>query len=277
MTGADSYYFDVNWEVCARSGEKFFFFKDRLRSAVRIINNHYYLAGPDLKSRPEFSEPDEGWRGLIHGGASPGNMAQEQIWRLPGEPLAVFVNFGKKMSSKFHLYELWEDSGLEITQSAWTCLEPVMYNHACRTILELITGSEERSDLFFGTGRLCVKRKTPEPETVFNSVAAFQGRLNYSGHANIYFESSRPDEKSAIIGGGMQARNVSLLADASGVAPLSLEPLFAPEGKPGAFFPGFERDGAARSSDEPAGKKFFARVRQDDRNSLSGLLWIMEG
>jgi hypothetical protein len=277
MGTADSYYFDVNWEVCARCGEKFLFFKDRIRSAVRIIDQYYYLAGPDLKSRPEFSEPDEGWRELIHYNFTSGNDGanRDKEWRLPGEPRAVFANFGKRMNTKFHLYELWEDSGLVIKESGWSCLEPVMYNHACRTLLDLVAGPDEKPDLFFGTGRLCVKRKTPEPETVLNSIASFTGRLNCSGHVNIYFESNRPDEKSTVIKTGTHSRDVSILAD-SGLSPLCIEPLYIQQEKqPGAFLSAFEGDKRARISDETQVKKFFTRFRQEDRNSLSSFLWIM--
>lgn len=271
MGNADSYYFDVNWEVCARRGGNLLFFKDRLRSAVRIIDKYYYLAGPDLKSRPEFSEPDEGWRQLVHNGAGPGS---EFGWRLPGEPRAVFANFGRKMNAKFHLYELWEDSGLVIRESGLSCLEPVMFNHACRAILDLVAGPGEKSDLFFGTGRLCVKCKRPEPETVLNSVASFTGMPTYSGHVNIYFETSRPEEKGAVIPAGAPSGVLSFLAG-PGLAPLSCEPLIPYAKRPAALLPvSAEGKMAGEPGELPAGK-FLARISQEEGNALSSFLWIM--
>ena len=273
MGTADSYYFDVNWEVCARSGENYLFFKDRLRSAVRVIDKYYYLAGPDLRSRPEFSEPDEGWRELIHNGTG---VSKDQGWRLPGEPRAVFANFGRRMNTKFHLHELWEDSGLVIKETGWHCLEPVMYNHACWTILDLVAGPEEKPDLFFGTGRLCVKRKSPEPETVLNSIASFTGKLNCSGDVNIYFESNRPDEKSTVVKAGAHSRDISLSTD-SGLAHLSFEPLVIQQEKqPGVFVSALEGDKRPATADEKPVKRFFTRIRRDDRNSLSSFLWLIE-
>jgi len=271
---ANSYYFDVNWEVCARSGERFLFFRDRLRSAVRIIDRHYYLAGPDLKSRPEFSEPGECWRKLIHDRAG---LNREEGWEIPGEPRAVFANFGRKMNTKFHLYELWEDSGLVIKESGWSCLEPVMYNHSCRTFLDLIYGPAldqwtEKPDLFFGTGRLCVKRKNPEPETVLNSVASFKGRLNYSGHVNIYFETNRPGESSAVIRAGAHSGEFAMIAAASGISPLSLGPFFV--NNSAVFLSAAEGESTGRPADETSAK-FFTSIRQDEGNSLSSFLWIM--
>jgi hypothetical protein len=273
MGEADNYYFDVNWEVCTRCGENLLFFKDRLRSAVRVIDKYYYLAGPDLKSRPEFSEPDEGWRRLIYNGAG---LSREFGWRLPGEPRAVFANFGRKMNAKFHLYELWEDSGLVIKESGWSCLEPVMFSHACRAILDLVAGPGEKTDLFFGTGRLCVKRKMPEPETVLNSVASFTGRLNYSGYVNIYFESKRPEEKGAVVPAGAPSRVFSFPAE-PGAAPLSCGPLLIRYAKrPAALFPALAGSEKAGISGEPV-NKFFARIRLEEGSSLSSFLWLMDG
>lgn len=278
MEKSDSYYFAINWEVCARSGEKILLFRDRLRSAVRIIDKYYYLAGPDLRSRPEFTEPDESRRELLYDIFPSGEnrAGLDQGWKLPGEPRAVFANFGRKMNSRFHLYELWEDSGLVIKESGWTCLEPVMYNHACQAILDLIAGFDNKPDLFFGTGRLCVKRKMPDPETVLNSIASFNGKLNYSGHVNIYFESNTPDEKSAVIPAGVLSTELPLDAASPGVSPLAFGPVAAGRGKTaGAFLSAEKGDKSAPATDDAAVTRFFTRIRRDDRNHLSSFLWIM--
>lgn len=282
---ADNYYFDVNWEVCARSGESFLIYRGRIRSALRVIDRYYYLAGPDLKSRPEFAEPDDEWRGLVDvmfaadknsTGPDPG---RETGWRIPGEPQAVFANFGRRMNSKFHLYELWEDSGLVITNNGRACLEPVMYSHASRAIIDLVAGPGNSPDFFFGTGRLCVKRKTPEPETVLNSVASFEGRTNYSGHVNIYFEAKRPsadtrDGEGAVLRAGALPGGFAVLA-AAGVSPLSPGPAAIGSKGPAVVLSiaGMEDPGSA-----PALRRsvnFFTRTKQCEGNSLSSILWIL--
>lgn len=283
----DSFYFDVNWEVCTRSGSGAVLIRNRFRSAVRLVGRYYYIAGPDLKSGPEFARIEESWPDLVRHRAPLG----AGDWRLPGEPRAVFANFGKKINSKFHLYELWQDSGLEIENSGWDFFEPVMFNHACSLMLEFVAGphrsSRPAAEPFFGTGRLCVKKKAPEPEIILSSTASFTGKKNTAGKTSIYFEATRmPAVRSAVLHRyreiipakrpGAPSLALAGIAD-EGLSPPTLQ---SPETLTMLLESGYSPvSGADKEPHEPARKhpvtRFVTGIMHEKGKALSSFLWIL--
>lgn len=283
--GSNCFYFDVNWEICTRSAEGFIFITNRLRSALRIVSRYFYLAGPDLNARPDFSPSDAGrWERLKD--SSRNVSSSGRGWKIPGEPQTVFANFGKKLNHKFHLYELWEDSGIIMSNSERDYLEPIMYSHACSGILEAINaatgkaleGGAVENEPFFGTARLCVKTIVPRPATVHDSLASIVGKVN-GDFTGLYFETGKSLAHARAI---IKARHSTLQYAAAGSGSFNV---IDASGGPAVMLPDESfnlkrRDLSALGYCSLTGqnwlqeRRFFTRMGHEGGN-LHGLLWVM--
>jgi len=197
MTETSHCLFEVSWEVCNKVGGIYTVIRSKIPEATRIFGEDYFLLGPDLKTNLDFEETDEEcWNRIREGVAIKEIHCRFGRWRVPGEPKAILVGFGKKYDKDQLLYRLWEDYGVDSIAGGWDYMEPVMFSYACGEVIEtvhnfLVRPRGMRSVAQFhewmtGAGLLGLKKRVPEIGTVFTTHATMLGRALAGSGMDIY-------------------------------------------------------------------------------------------
>ncbi|MDD5713013.1 MAG: hypothetical protein PHY31_09710, partial [Smithellaceae bacterium] len=182
IKGQKGYLFEVSWEVCNKVGGIYTVITSKVREAMRSFGDNYFLLGPDLKSNIDFEETDEEvWEKIREGTAIKDIPCRFGRWKIPGEPRAILVNFGKKYNKDQLLFRLWEDYGVDSIAGGWDYVEPVMFSSACGEVIEtaynLIVRPQgapavaQFHEWMCGGGLLYLKKALPEIGTVFTTHA----------------------------------------------------------------------------------------------------------
>jgi phosphorylase/glycogen(starch) synthase len=197
MTETSHCLFEVSWEVCNKVGGIYTVIRSKLPEATRIFGEDYFLLGPDLKTNLDFEETDEEcWNRIREGVAIKEIPCRFGRWKVPGEPKAILVGFGKKYDKDQLLYRIWEDYGVDSIAGGWDYMEPVMFSYACSEVIEtvhnlLVRPRGMRSVAQFhewmtGAGLLGLKKRVPEIGTVFTTHATMLGRALAGSGMDIY-------------------------------------------------------------------------------------------
>ncbi|OPY14907.1 MAG: hypothetical protein A4E70_00475 [Syntrophus sp. PtaU1.Bin005] len=189
------YFFEVVWKVaCFRKGA-WKTGKCTLRSAVREFSDSLLLFGPDLvEVENPYVRPDLGeiisWseENVLSSRSSSGYCS------LPLEPRIMLASHGRRIQERQTLYELWEDSGLQSLSANLFFIEPLIFCHAFKTLI-----NHTREDCFCGPPNdsreydyltaevhLCVKKKSPKIETVLSSDARIAGKRGLTFGMDLY-------------------------------------------------------------------------------------------
>ncbi len=203
----DLYFFEVIWEVaCLRDGQ-WETGKHIVRSAVRIFSDSLYRFGPDLlEVEDSYVCPD--LEELV-GGAKRNERSDRPeagTRRIPGIPRVTVASHGRRISPKQTLYELWEDSGLQVLAADLFFIEPLILCHAFNALLTALPGKDCpeaeavpcRFDALAARAQLCVKKKTQRIETVLTSEAGITGRKSRTFGMTLYGtiqHASAPEQK----------------------------------------------------------------------------------
>lgn len=181
---ADLYFFEVVWEVACLRKNEWKTGKCILRSAVRAVSDSLYRFGPDMVEVEDpyvCPDPDGLIRAEGLGGGS--SFSGTGYRKFPGEPRIMVASHGQRIGPKQVLYELWEDSGLQLLSAEMFFIEPLIFCHAFKGLLnhvqdEIFSGAVTDIggiSLLAARARLCVKRKTERIETVLTSDARITG------------------------------------------------------------------------------------------------------
>ena len=205
----EEFLFEVSWEVCNKVGGINTVLRTKAQEAVRNYGDNYILLGPDLKTNPEFEETDEEcWSRIREGIAIKEIPCRFGRWKIPGNPKVILVGTGKKFNQDQILFELWEYYGVDSISGGWDYIEPVMFSHACGTVIETVFNLIVRSrgkavaqfhEWMCGAGLLCVKKRVPEIGTVFTTHATILGRTLAGSGIDIYasMEHISPQREAA--------------------------------------------------------------------------------
>ena len=193
------YLFEVSWEICNQLGEVYTAIHSKIPSAARAFGDHYILLGPDLKNNLEFEETDEDfWSAIRENTAIKDLPCRFGRWKIPGEPKAILVSFGKKYDKDQLLFRIWEDYGVDSISGGWDYVERVMFGYACGEVIGTIHNLKVKPrglksvaqfhDAVSGAGLLCVKKMVPEVGTVLTLHSTVLGRTLASSGMDIYSE-----------------------------------------------------------------------------------------
>jgi len=191
------YLFEVSWEICNKVGGIYTVVTSKLREAMRIYGERYFLLGPDLKTNPDFEETDEEcWIKIREATAIKDIPCRFGRWKIPGEPKVILVSFGKKYDKDQLLFRIWEDYGVDSIAGGWDYVEPVMFSYACGEVIETIYNILIRPDgesavaqfheWMCGAGLLFLKKRVPEIGTVFTTHATILGRTLAGSGVDVY-------------------------------------------------------------------------------------------
>lgn len=109
------YIFETSWEVCNRVGGIYAVLSTRAASMQRIAKDKVIFFGPDLEHifgaepSPYFTESDSLLKEWKTKAAAEGLKVRVGRWNVPGEPIAVLVDFRDYFQQKDQIYaHVWE-------------------------------------------------------------------------------------------------------------------------------------------------------------------------
>ncbi|MCL5807832.1 MAG: DUF3417 domain-containing protein, partial [Deltaproteobacteria bacterium] len=189
--------FEVSWEVCNKVGGIYTVITSKLPEATKIYGEDYFVLGPDLKTNIEFEETDEEcWNRIREGIAIKEIPCRFGRWKVPGDPKAILVSFGKKYNKEQLLFRIWEDFGVDSIAGGWDYVEPVMFSYAASEVIETIynlcvkprgiKAVAQFHEWMTGAGLLGLKKRVPEIGTVFTTHATILGRTLAGSGMDIY-------------------------------------------------------------------------------------------
>ena len=198
------YIFESSWEVCNKVGGIYTVLSSRAKTLQEAFPDRIIFIGPDFWKKNESPyfcedkallaewqwEAKEGNR--EHG--LPGLKVRVGRWTVPGEPIAILVDFTPYFEQKNEIYGwLWENYGVDSLHAYGDYDEASMFSYAAGLVVESLfsflkmrNGENEKmrgfhavyhaNEWMCGLGALYINSKVPEIATIFTTHATSIGR-----------------------------------------------------------------------------------------------------
>ncbi len=196
------YLFEVSWEVCNKIGGIHTVIGTKARQLSRALNDSYFCIGPDVwketHSNPEFIEDKLLYRSWRKQAQKDGLHFRVGRWNVPGEPIAILVDFTPLFSEKDNIFaRFWEKFGLNSLSGQWDYTEPAMFGYAAGQVIESFydyhlsardTLLAQFHEWMTGSGVLYLKENVPQAGTIFTTHATALGRSLAENGLPLYAE-----------------------------------------------------------------------------------------
>ena len=194
------YIFESSWEVCNKVGGIYTVLSTRAKTLQARLHDRIIFIGPDCwgnRRCPYFSEDTElfcEWRAeaALHEGL---NMKVGR-WNVPGEPVAVLVDFSSYFAKKNDIYtRLWEDFGVDSLHAYGDYDEASMFSYAAALVVESFykyyLGENFKvvyhgNEWMTGLGLLYIRKHVPAIATMFTTHATSIGRSIAGNNKPLY-------------------------------------------------------------------------------------------
>ena len=188
------YIFESSWEVCNKVGGIYTVLSTRAKTLQDAMKDHIIFIGPDCWKEnecPYFREEKSlfaEWQWEVR---EQGLAVKVGRWTVPGEPIAILVDFTPYFEKKNEIYGwLWEHYGVDSLHAYGDYDEASMFSYAAALVVEsLYTFNVERgtfdhntkviyhaNEWMCGLGALYINNKLPQIGTVFTTHATSIGR-----------------------------------------------------------------------------------------------------
>ena len=189
------YIFESSWEVCNKVGGIYTVLSSRAKTLQDEMKDHIIFIGPDCwkeKESPYFKEDSALFAKWQWEAKEQGLKVRVGRWTVPGEPIAVLVDFTPYFEQKDKIYGwLWENYGVDSLHAYGDYDEASMFSYAAALVTEsfynscLLPLNSQHSPLnviyhanewMCGLGALYINNKLPQIGTVFTTHATSIGR-----------------------------------------------------------------------------------------------------
>jgi len=184
------FYFEVSWEVCNMVGGIYTVVSTKALTMKESLNDKHILIGPDLwrgsGENPEFREDRNLYAAWKTKAAAEGLRIRIGRWKIPGEPVAVILDFTTFMEQKDKIFSrLWESFKLDSMSGQWDYIEPALFGYAAGKVIESFARHNlsmrtrvvaQFHEWMTGGGLLYLKDEAPQIATVFTTHATVIGR-----------------------------------------------------------------------------------------------------
>ena len=183
------YIFESSWEVCNKVGGIYTVLSTRAKTLQDRMKDRIIFIGPDCwkeKECPYFKEDKAlmaEWQWVAK---EQGLKVRVGRWTIPGEPVAVLVNFEPYFEKKNDIYGwLWEQYGVDSLHAYGDYDEASMFSYAAALVVESIYNHSldesqkvvyHANEWMCGLGALYINNKLPQIGTVFTTHATSIGR-----------------------------------------------------------------------------------------------------
>ena len=191
------YIFESSWEVCNKVGGIYTVLSTRAKTLQEKFHDHVIFIGPDFWKKDE-ADTAEGKTLCPYFREDKSLLAQWQEeakeqrllvrvgrWTIPGEPIAVLVDFKPFFEQKNDIYTwAWENYGVDSLHAYGDYDEASMFSWAAGKVVEsLYSGLDSplkavyhANEWMTGLGALYIKNVLPQVGTIFTTHATSIGR-----------------------------------------------------------------------------------------------------
>ena len=183
------YIFESSWEVCNKVGGIYTVLSSRAKTLQDEMKDRIVFIGPDCwkeKESPYFKEDSALFADWQWAAKEQGLKLKVGRWTVPGEPIAVLVDFTPYFEQKDEIYGwLWENYGVDSLHAYGDYDEASMFSYAAALVTESFynhyLNSQQRvvyhaNEWMCGLGALYLNNKLPQVGTVFTTHATSIGR-----------------------------------------------------------------------------------------------------
>ena len=194
------YIFESSWEVCNKVGGIYTVLSSRAKTLQDEMKDRIIFIGPDFwkeKESPYFREDKSlfaHWQWLAKEGKDgehglPALNVRVGRWTVPGEPIAILVDFQPFFAQKNDIYcWLWEHYGVDSLHAYGDYDEASMFSYAAALVVESFYYAQlepqnaklnivyHANEWMCGLGALYLNKKLPQIATVFTTHATSIGR-----------------------------------------------------------------------------------------------------
>ena len=188
------YIFESSWEVCNKVGGIYTVLSSRAKTLQDRMRDRIIFIGPDCwkeKESPYFKEDKAllaEWQWVAK---EQGLKVRVGRWTIPGEPVAVLVDFNPYFEKKDEIYTwLWENYGVDSLHAYGDYDEASMFSYAAALVVESYynwcieqgTFGQKTKVIYHanewmcGLGALYINNKLPQIGTIFTTHATSIGR-----------------------------------------------------------------------------------------------------
>ena len=193
------YIFESSWEVCNKVGGIYTVLSTRAKTLTERLKDQLIFIGPDCwgdKVNPYFSQDDTLYAEWKTEALKEGLKVKVGRWNIPGEPVAVLVDFNPYYAVKDQIYgQLWQDYQVDSLHAYGDYDEASMFSYAAALVVESfykhVVGKGKKviyhgNEWMTGLGVLYVNKHLPEVATVFTTHATSIGRSIAGNNKPLY-------------------------------------------------------------------------------------------
>lgn len=195
------YIFESSWEVCNKVGGIYTVLSTRAKTLQGKKEDKVFFIGPDFwngKKNPLFKENKTlhaKWR--KHANDVDGLSLRIGRWNIPGEPIAILVDFNPFFEQKNEIYRwAWENYKVDSLHAYGDYDEASMFSYAAGKVVESFYnfyGLTKNDNVVYqahewmtGLGALYVKSNVPSVATIFTTHATSIGRSIAGNNKPLY-------------------------------------------------------------------------------------------
>ena len=191
--------FETSWEVCNKVGGIYTVLSSRAKTLGEQFHDNLIFIGPDVapeKANPLFAEDAKllsKWRKAAE---KEGVVCRIGRWLVPGNPVAVLVDFHPYFEKKNEIYaEAWEAFGVDSMNAYGDYDEASMFSYAAGLFAEAVVKHclkktdrvvYQAHEWMSGLGMLFLKKHCPEVATIFTTHATSIGRSIAGNNKELY-------------------------------------------------------------------------------------------
>ena len=203
------YVFETSWEVCNKVGGIYTVLSSRAKTLKTQYQDKLVFIGPDLKqptANIDFKEDARLLPEWKKAAAAKGLQCRIGRWMVPGEPVAVLVDFEPFFKEKDRLYgQAWELFRVDSIRAYGDYDEASMFSYTAALFVEAVVEQCLRADdkiiyqaheWMSGLGMLFLKHRLPRVATIFTTHATSIGRSIAGNDKELYayFEGYNGDQ-----------------------------------------------------------------------------------
>ena len=183
------YIFESSWEVCNKVGGIYTVLSTRANTLQQERQDKVFFIGPDVwrdNECPYFKEDSKLLAEWKKQATEDGLNVKVGRWTIPGNPIAILVDFQKYFEKKNEIYGwLWENYQVDSLHAYGDYDEASMFSYAAALVVEsyynFALSSKDKviyhaNEWMTGLGLLYVNNKLPQVGTIFTTHATSIGR-----------------------------------------------------------------------------------------------------
>ncbi len=190
---------ESSWEVCNKVGGIYAVLSTRAKTLQDKLNDRVVFIGPDCwetQPCPYFKQDDSLFAPWVAKAAEEGLKVRVGRWAIPGEPIAVLVDFKPFFDQKDAIYtQMWEEYSVDSLHAYGDYDEASMFSFAAAKVVESFYNfnlDASKKVVYHGNewmtalGLLYIRKHLPQVATLFTTHATSIGRSIAGNNKPLY-------------------------------------------------------------------------------------------